>query len=76
MANLPWAPKSKEGGGAAAMEVVKREPDHEEGHDSLHTAMEELHSALDSKDYKRAASVFRAAFDLLEIEPHEEGPHI
>lgn len=70
----------KDKDGAASMPVpteIKRKPDHEEEgeFDSLEGAMGELHSALNSKDYKSAAQIFRSAFDLLDAAPHEEGPH-
>lgn len=74
MANLPWTPKNKESVGAV-VESVHRKPDHEEEHDSLSVAMQELHEALDAKNYKGAAQIFRSAFDLLDSEPHIEGPH-
>ena len=76
MANLPWTPKSKDGGGSASLDVVERKPDHEEEFDSLEGAMSELHSALNAKKYKEAAQIFRSAFDLLDSEPHIEGAHI
>ena len=76
MANLPWTPKSKDGGASASLDVVERKPDHEEEFDSLEGAMSELHSALNAKKYKEAAQIFRSAFDLLDSEPHIEGPHI
>lgn len=55
------------------VEVEKREPDEgSEDHDSLHTAMEELHAALNAKDYKGAADIFRSAMDLAHVDPTEE----
>ncbi len=54
----------------------KHDEDFEEDFDSLEAAMSELHSALNSKDYKGAADIFRSAYQLLDSEPHEEGEHI
>ncbi len=68
---LPFM-KFKEGSVSAPVESVTREPDEEKEPDSLEVAMKELFSA--KTDSERAAA-FRAAFDLLEIQPHEEGPH-
>lgn len=48
----------------------------EEDFDSLESAMRELHAALDHGDYKNAATIFRSAFELMDSEPHVEGPHI
>jgi len=60
------------------VESIERKPDEgaEEEFDSLEGAMSELHSALNSKDYKMAAEIFRAAQELLDSEPNKEGPHI
>ena len=56
---------------------IERKPDNESDEfDSLEGAMSELHSALNSKDYKGAAEIFRSAFYLLDSEPHEEGEHV
>lgn len=56
---------------------IERKPDDskDEEFDSLEGAMQELHSALNSKDYKGAAQIFRSAFELMDSQPHEEGPH-
>jgi hypothetical protein len=70
--------KQKDGAASAPVDSIERKPDEgkEDEFDSLHGAMEELHNALNSKDYKSAAEIFRSAFELLDSEPHEEGPHI
>ncbi len=39
-------------------------------------AAEELCKAIEAKDYAGAAAALRAAFELLESEPHHEGEHI
>ena len=74
---LPYL-KDKDFGTVALSDKIERKPDeeHEDEADSLEGAMSELHSALNSKDYKGAAAIFRSAFELLESEPHEEGEHI
>ncbi len=61
-----------EGSVSAPVETEKREPDDGAEFDSLEVAMEELFSA---KSAKERAAAFRAAFELLEEQPHEEGPH-
>jgi len=61
-----------EGSVSAPVESEKREPDEGAEFDSLEVAMEELFSA---KSPKERAAAFRAAFELLEEQPHEEAPH-
>jgi hypothetical protein len=58
--------KKHEGSASSPIEAVERKPDEESDYDGLESAMEELCSALESKDYKAAASSFRAAFDMLD----------
>lgn len=66
---LPFLKNQYEGSVASASEPVKREPDVEPELDSLEVAMEELFSA---KSAKEKAAAFRAAFDLLEVQLHDE----
>lgn len=74
---LPWIKKNDDVAAVAVPEKVERKPDEESDEfDSLEGAMSELHSALNSKDYKGAAEIFRSAFELLDSEPHIEGPHL
>ncbi len=75
--NLPFLKHKQDGGMQSPIESVKREPDEdkEEEFDSLEGAMSELYEALNAKNYKGAAQIFRSAFELLDSEPHEEGPH-
>lgn len=40
----------------------------------LLAAAEDLCKGLEAKDYDRVAKAFRAAFDILESEPHDEAP--
>lgn len=47
--------------------------DHED--QALEAAAEDLIRAVHAKDGKSVAAAFRAAFDILESEPHEEAPH-
>lgn len=65
--------KNKEAGVSAPIESIERKPDDgAEEFDSLESAAEDLCIAIGSKDYKAAAAAMRAAFQLLESEPHEE----
>ena len=72
---LPFLKKQKEASVSAPAESIKRETDEdkEESFDALEVAMEELFNA---KSNSERAAAFRAAFELLEQQPHEEGEHI
>ena len=72
---LPFLNKSKEASTSAPVEPVRRKPDNEEEYDGLHACAEDLKQALDEGDTKAIASALRAAFEILDSEPHEEGPH-
>lgn len=54
---------------------IKREADDESDYDMLESASEDLISAVHSKDVKAVCSALRAAFQMLDMEPHSEGPH-
>ena len=69
---LPFLAKTKEGSVSAPVEVQKREPDEEQDYDSLESAVEDLFAAFKANDVKAGCAAFRAAFDLLESQPHEE----
>jgi hypothetical protein len=72
---LPFL-KNKEASIAINHDAIKREPDKEADFDGLEAAMEELHQALNAKNYKGAAQIFRDASELVDSEPHSEGPHV
>lgn len=69
---LPFLRNQQEASASAPIESVKRESDSDESFDSLEVAMKEL---FDAKSDKERAAAFRAAFELLEEQPHEEAPH-
>lgn len=75
---LPFLRNKQDGSASGPIESVEREPDEgkEESFDSLESAMGELHEALNAKNYKGAAQIFRSAFELMDSEPHVEGKHI
>lgn len=74
---LPFLKREKEASVSMPSDSIKREPDegHEE-YDSMHAAAEDLLHAIQSKNVKALAECLRAAFELMESEPHEEGEHI
>lgn len=53
----------------------RSESDSKENHGLAAAAMELL-KAIESKDAKGIAMALRCAFELLDSEPHEEGPHL
>lgn len=70
---LPFLKRTQDAAASAPAPAVKREPDEHSEMDPLEGGMEELARALGVKNYKLAAEVFRAAFEMLDSEPHEEG---
>ncbi len=79
MSNLPFLQKKQ----IAGLIVAHRKPDggqeesHSEGNENsaLEACAEDLIRAIHAKDGMHVALALRAAFDVLESEPHEEGPH-
>jgi hypothetical protein len=57
------------------MQHVRREPDGEAEPDGLEVAAQDLCDAVHRRDYKAVAEAMRAAFELMEAEPHAEAPH-
>jgi hypothetical protein len=74
---IPFLKKRDEASASAPAGKIERRPDEdkEEDYDGLEACMSELAAALKSDDPKAAAVAFRSAFDMLEMQPHEEGPH-
>ena len=70
--------KKKEAAIALPIETITREPDEkeEQEYDSLESAAEDLLHALQSKDAKGISIALRAAFEIMDSEPHYEGEHI
>lgn len=73
---LPALRRQKEVSISAPAEHIKREPDEGAEYDVLESAAEDLCKAIHSNDYKGAAVALRAAFDLMESQPHEEAPDV
>ena len=77
---LPFLKKSKEASVSAPVEHITRESDHKEmegGDDEmLKVVAEELLDAIHSRKVGNLIEALRAAFQILDSEPHEEGPHL
>lgn len=74
---LPFLKKAQEGSASMPVEHVKRESDEESesDYDMLDSAAEDLIQAVHSKDVKAVSSALKAAYEMCESQPHEEGPH-
>lgn len=70
---LPFLKDKHEASVAVPSEAVKRTPDDSSDYDALESAVEDLFSAYKSGDVKAGCVALRAAFELLESEPHSEG---
>jgi hypothetical protein len=70
---LPFLKRKDEASASMPVESITRE--HDEDFDSLEVAAEDLMVAVHSKNPKAIAEALRAAFDLMDSEPHMEGPH-
>ncbi len=78
---LPFL-KNKEGHVSSVI-VKHRQPDQpsekteENDSEAAHEACAaDILKAIEAKDPKALASALRSAFEIMESEPHEEGPHI
>lgn len=76
MSMLPWLKRDKESGIAGVM-TVHRNPDkpEENQYDEVESAARDLIDACKSDDVKGVAAALRAAFQILDSEPHHESPH-
>jgi len=79
---LPFLKKYQEGSANVPPNSITRKPDEDDSHeeksedfDSIEIAAEEMLSAFDSGDVKALARAIRAAFEICDSEPHNEGPH-
>lgn len=69
---LPFLKHSKDAAVSMPVETMERTPDEGAEYDSMESAAEDLCNAVHAKNYKAAAEALRAAFELMESEPHEE----
>lgn len=69
---IPFLKNKQDASASAPVDSIKREPDEESDYDGLESAAEDLCNAIKAEDYKAAASALRAAFELMEAQPHEE----
>jgi hypothetical protein len=73
---LPFLKHKQDGSSSTPPDSVKRPPDEgAEEFDSLESAAEDLIAAIHSKNVKAVTAALRAAFELCDSEPHNEGSH-
>ena len=72
---LPFLKRNKDASASGPVDSIKREPDEGAEYDALEAAAEDLSRAIDAKDIKGMAAALRAAFELCDSEPHQEGEH-
>lgn len=62
----------------AGVQTVHRAPDSPDdtAHDGLRAASRDLIAAVSAGDAEKVSAALRAAFDILDSEPHVEGPHM
>lgn len=73
---IPFRKNQDEASMAGPVEKIKRSPDEGADYDYLEACAEDLISAVKSGNAKLVADAIRTAFQVLDSEPHEEGPHI
>lgn len=67
--------RKPEGSVSAPVDPIKRGSDYgDDGYDILDSAANDLIVAVHMKDIKAVAEALRAAFDICESQPHNEGP--
>ncbi len=78
---LPWL-KNKQVRQSGIMSTVRKadggftdaEPTQDQGNPGLEQCARSIMAAIDSKDVGQLAQALQDAFDVLESQPHEEGP--
>lgn len=72
---LPFLKRHKEASTSAPTDRMVREHDEDHDMDSMEVAAHDLKEALKKDDVQAIAQALRAAFEIADSEPHEEGPH-
>lgn len=74
---LPFLKSKKEASASVKPETITRPHDEssEVEFDSMEAVAEDILNALKHSDKKLLAEALRSAFELMDSEPHMEGPH-
>lgn len=79
---LPFLSNKKQQAGVTGVMIKERTPDTPEQEPEydhgagIEACAQDLIDAVHAKDTQKVAQVLKDAFELLESQPHEEGPHI
>lgn len=73
---LPFLVKQKMQEGTAQIVRPSDFEDKESDGAGIKAAAKDLLEAIEMKDLNRIASALKAAFEILDSEEHEEGPHL
>lgn len=77
---LPFLKKRPLEAGGAIL-IKKRDPDEPDSSErqsedsDIEICAQDMLDAIKANDYKALASAIHAAFQIMELAPHEEGPH-
>lgn len=74
---LPFLKNSKDASASSPVESIKRESDGGEDHDyGLESCGHDILEAIKANDAAGIGAAIKAAFDILDSQPHKEGPHV
>jgi hypothetical protein len=73
---LPFLKRDRQASGIST--TVYRKPDYEqsEEHEGLAACSKDLIEGIQTDDKQKVAAALKAAFQILDSEPHEEGEHL
>lgn len=72
---LPFLKNKRKETGVIVQERVSDLPEESTEADGLEVAAKDIMSAISGNDHKALAAAIRAAFEILESQPHVEGEH-
>jgi hypothetical protein len=74
---LPFLRKKQEEGSSPTLSIKTRTPDKKEDSDDagLNACAQDLLDAVQARDVSGVAAALKAAFEIADSQPHEEGPH-
>ena len=73
---LPFLKKERPNSAGMSMEYRKPDEGKEEDEGSaIDACSKDILRAISSNDYKQLSAALKAAFDIMDSLPHEEGPH-
>jgi hypothetical protein len=72
---IPFLNKAKPQAGLLTVERKPDETKEENPDDGIEACAQDLTNAIHAHDIKAVAAALKSAFELLDSEPHSEGPH-